>query len=202
MAPGGSVRRSMRDERVAVPASWLLTLVALVVAVESLVELDLVVGLYAGSVAAVALLPVVDARDATAVAPWEALAVAALPVLGWALDVGVLQSRPAVHLAAAGFAILMATELQIYTPVRMSDGFATVFVVIATLANAGVWAVLQWFSDFLFGTRFLGSHDAVMWGFVAAGGAGIVGGLLFTGYFRHLMDGGYLEHRRAERRSP
>jgi hypothetical protein len=191
----------MRDERVAVPASWLLTLVALVVAVESLVELDLVVGLYAGSVAAVAVLPVVDARLVSAVAPWEALAVAALPVIGWALDVGVLQSRPAIHLAVAGFAILMATELQIYTTVRMSDGFATAFVVIATLANAGVWAVLQWFADFLFATRFLGSHDDVMWGFVAAGVAGAVGGLLFTAYFRYLMDVGYRERRRDGRRS-
>lgn len=181
------VRAVARSDRVGIPAVWTLTLLLLLVAAESAAGLDVTVALYAGSVATVAFLPVVAARDPRQVVAWEALALATLPVLGRLLHVGVLASRPAVHLAVAGFAILIVAQIESYTAVRMSDGFATVVVVVATLANAAVWTLAQWASDFVLGTAFLGTHDAVMWGFVAAAAAGTAGGVLFTTYFRHVM---------------
>ena len=65
------------------------------------------------------------------------------------------------------------------------------FVVITTMAAAGLWAVGQWLSDLYLGTGFLlgrGTEEeveaALMWDFVAATVAGLAAGVLFEFYFR------------------
>jgi len=73
----------------------------------------------------------------------------------------------------------------------MSHRFAVVFVVVTTMAAAGIWAVVRWLSDVLVGTRFLYDgrpehviEEALMWDFVAATVAGVFAGVLFEYYFR------------------
>jgi hypothetical protein len=90
-------------------------------------------------------------------------------------------------------ALMLAVQLDLFTPVRMNDRFAVLFVVVATTAAAGIWALSQWLSDIYLGTGFLlGRGDphavetALMWDFVAATIAGVVSGVLFEFYFRRL----------------
>jgi uncharacterized membrane protein YbjE (DUF340 family) len=91
----------------------------------------------------------------------------------------------------ASVALIIAVELDVFTPVRMNQGFAVFFVTIATMAAAGIWAVFRYASDLLLSTHFLldGRPEtvverALMLDFVAATLAGIVAGLLFEFYFR------------------
>ncbi len=99
--------------------------------------------------------------------------------------------RVSTYLAVAAIALIVAVELDVFTPVRMNHSFAVFFVVIATMAAAGVWAVVQWLSDLYLGTRLLlnGRPEHVveaglMWDFVAATVAGIGAGVVFAYYVR------------------
>ncbi|MDY6764133.1 MAG: hypothetical protein SV377_00335, partial [Halobacteria archaeon] len=91
------------------------------------------------------------------------------------------------YLSVAAVALIIAVELHMFTHVRMNDGFAVLFVVVGTMATSGIWAVVRWLSDLYLGTTFLEDHDIVMWSFVAATAAGILGGIVFTFYFRRFV---------------
>jgi hypothetical protein len=166
---------------------------------------------FAVVVAAIAVVPAVAFRDSTAMVPWEVLFIAALPLFGRLLVVGetvgemTFTGRVTTYIAVAAVALILAVELDVFTPVRMNYTFAQVFVVITTMAAAGVWAVLRWLSDVLIGTSFLydGRPESVieemlMWDFVAATVAGVVAGLVFEYYFRRRAR---LEARLPERES-
>lgn len=160
--------------------------------------------LWAGFVTTLAVLAVVPAvvyRSAWAMLPWEVLALASLPVLGRVLVVGetlfgvVLTGRVVTYLAVAAVALIVAVELDVFTPVRMNYSFAVLFVVVTTMATAGVWAVVQWLSDVYLGTGFVltGDPEAVvertlMLDFVAATVAGLLAGVVFELYFRRYAD--------------
>jgi hypothetical protein len=118
--------------------------------------------------------------------------VATLPVAGRTFLVGArvgdftLTGRVTTYLAVAAVALIIAVELDVFTPVRMNEAFALLFVVVATVAAAGFWAVGQWVSDLFLGTSLLldGRPESVietelMWDFVAATVAGLLAGILF-----------------------
>lgn len=151
---------------------------------------------------AVAIVPPVAFRSATAMLPWEVLGLASLPAIGRTLIVGetvggiTFSGRVTTYLAVATVALIVAVELNLFTPVRMTHSFAVFFVTIATMAAAGVWAVVRYFSDTLLGTMQMlngrpehAIETALMWDFVAATVAGILAGLLFEYYFRRRNTG-------------
>jgi hypothetical protein len=109
---------------------------------------------------------------------------AALPILGRALATLVFTSRAATYLSVAALALIVAVELHVFTPVEMTHWFAVLFVVVATIATAGVWAVVQWLSDVYLGTAFINSANRLMWDFVAATIVGGMAGIVFEWYFR------------------
>ena len=148
-----------------------------------------------------AVAPAAAFRKPDAMLPWEVLALASVPSLGRLLVAGqtvggvTLTGRITSYVAVAAAALILAVELDVFTPVRMSDSFAVVFVAIATVATAGLWAEVRWLSDSLFGTAFLLDgrpehviEEALMWDFVAATVAGVVAGVLFELYFRRYAD--------------
>lgn len=156
--------------------------------------------LWAGFALAVVLVMIVPAlafRNPEAMLPVEVLALAAMPVVIRALVAGetvggrTLTGRVSTYLAVAAIALVIAVELDLFTPVRMTESFAVVFVAVTTTATAGVWALLQWTLDVTFGTAFMldGRPEAVieralMLDFLAATLAGVAAGLIFSLYFR------------------
>lgn len=182
---GSKLDGVIQDRRLNAGVSWVLIVFLLVSVVDSFLD-DPVWGVFSLLVLAVVLFPAVRYMDAGVMVPWEVTVIASLPVLLGSL--GARVPEPATHVSVAGLALVIAVELHVFTAVRMTDVFAVVFVVIATTANAGFWALLQWLSDVYLGTAFLGSEEALMTGFVYASTAGLVAGAVFTLYFRRLVD--------------
>ncbi len=188
METGGRMDRTAIDALVGnesrnAAVAWVLVGFVAAVAVGSLLVGDLLWAGFAGAVAAVAILPAVGFRSRRALPPWEVLALAALPLVGRTFGSGNV-SEFATYPSVAAIALLVAVELQVFTPVRMSPGFAVVFVVIATMATAGAWAVVRWVADLYLATGFLESEEALMWEFVASMVAGVFAGIVFERYFR------------------
>jgi len=66
----------------------------------------------------------------------------------------------------------------------MTRTFAVAFVVVTTMATAGVWAVVRWLADIYLGTGFDLDERALMLEFVASTVVGGGGGGVFEYYFR------------------
>ncbi|GAB7094820.1 hypothetical protein JCM30237_19730 [Halolamina litorea] len=179
--------------------AWAILLFLLGTAGVELLTGDVVWAGFVLAVVVLAALPAAMHRDRLAMLPWELLALAALPVAtrvfvaGQTIGELTLTGRVTTYLAVAAVALVVAVLLDRFTPVRMNDAFAVVFVVITTTAAAGIWAVAQWLSDIYLGTGFLDrphAEEALMWDFVAATLAGVLSAVLFTYYFRRRNGSG------------
>ncbi len=134
---------------------------------------------------ALALIPVGAYHRPTTMVPWEALCFVAIPLLSVPFG-SILPLSVATFLTVAGLALVLAVELDAFTEVELSPWFAVLFVVITTMAIAGLWAVVQWVAD-----RTLDMHDlhglqSLMWSLLAATLAGLAAGIVFATYFRHI----------------
>jgi hypothetical protein len=58
------------------------------------------------------------------------------------------------------------------------------FVVLATMAAAGVWAVVRYLADLTLGTGFIESEHALVVEFVASTVVGVLAGALYVVYVR------------------
>jgi hypothetical protein len=177
--------RLVESERANALLAWTFITFVAAVAVVSLVRGSLLWAVFAAGIVVLSVLPAVAVRSPRAMVPWEVLALAALPTLARAFAPPVAEI--ATYLAVAALALIVAVELHLFTTVEMSYRFAVAFVVIATLATAGAWAVVRWIADLYLGTGFLASEDALMWEFVASTIAGIGAGLFFEGYVRRRL---------------
>lgn len=175
--------RIIESERLNAALAWALIAFVVIVALASLVRGNLLWAGFAASIAVLALLPPAVFRTPRAMLPWEILALAAVPVIGRAFAPSVV-SDLATYLSVAALALVVAVELDLFTPVEMSYRFAVFFVVITTMATAGAWAVVRWIADIYLGTGFIAAENALMWEFVASTIAGVGAGLVFEGYVR------------------
>ena len=182
----------LRRQRSNAILSWLL-IALLGIAIVTSVWRDLLWwGAFALAVALLAMLPTIRMRNWQAMLPWEVTALAALPVLGRSFATLPVTGQVATYLSVAAIALVVAVELHLFTPVRMTDGFAIGFVIVTTLSMAGIWAVARWSVDILLGTTLLLTEGvpeseiehALMIEFVASTVAGVVGGLVFAYYVR------------------
>ena len=119
-----------------------------------------------------------------------------VPVVGRAIATLELTSTVATYLSIAALALILAVDLDMFTSVEMNLTFAVLFVVVATLAAAGLWALVRYGSDLVLGTELLlvpgpdgvvdeeAIEEELMWEFVASGVAGLFAGLFFEGYVR------------------
>lgn len=158
-------------------------------ALRAAVGWDLVWGGFASAVLLLAVLPAFRFGSSRVMLPWEAIALASLPLLGRFLGAQSLQHPIAVYGAIAAIALMVAAELVLFTPVRMTPRFAVAFVALTTIASAGVLAVAQWLVERFVGWGVLPGERTVMLGFVAATGTGLAAGLLFDMYFRRSGGG-------------
>lgn len=186
------LERVVEDHRVNAGLSWLLVGFVLVVAAENLWRGEVLWAGFAGTVAALAVLPAIRLRSPVAMLPWEVLALAAAPLLGRTFATLPVTGRLAQYLSVAALALVVAVELHTFTRVQMTDRFAVLFVVVVTMAAAGVWAVVRWLSDGYLGTTLLlvpGVPEAaverrLMFEFVWSTLAGALAGVVFELYFR------------------
>ncbi|MFB6074773.1 MAG: hypothetical protein ABEJ89_07155 [Haloarculaceae archaeon] len=185
------LERLLRSARVNALLGWVLVAFSGLAAVTSLARGDPLWAGFAAVVVVLALLPPLSARNRRAMLPWEVLALAAFPLFGRSIASFPPAGEVATYLSVAAIALIVAVELHLFTDVRMSDGFAVLFVVVTTLATAGLWAVVRWLIDLGLGTGFLldGRPEAViehalMLEFVASTVAGVVAGLVFALYVR------------------
>ena len=189
-AMSNDVTDLLRDQRITAVLAWLVVASILSVAAGSLLGGELVWALFTGALAVLAVFPPVVYRSVDAMLPWEILLLAALPVVGRLFATVPVTGNLATYLSVAAVALIVAVELQLFTAVKMTPRFAVVFVGVATMATAGVWAVVRWAADLTLGTALildpaLSEHaieEAVMWEFVASTVAGIGAGLLFALY--------------------
>jgi hypothetical protein len=184
----------VKDERLNAILAWLLVGFVALVAVGNVAISELLWAGFALAVAALAVVPAVRFRTPWAMLPWEVLALAAFPLVGrtFTLVAGVGTGALATYLAVAAVALIVTVHLHVFTPVDMNAAFAVFFVVVATMAAAGVWAVVRFALDTLLGTTFLlkpGLEESVvernlMFEFVYSTIAGVGAGLVFDQYFR------------------
>ncbi|QLH83480.1 hypothetical protein [Halosimplex pelagicum] len=189
----------LTDTRVNAGVGWALVGVFGLVTVESALGGDFLWAAFAAIVGLVVALPALVRANPRAMAPAEVVLLAGLPVVGRAVATVQVTSTVAVYLSIAAFALLVAVNLHLFTPVEMSIGFAVLFVVVTTLAAAGLWALARWGSDVHLGTTLLldpgpdgvlsdADFDQIehelMVEFVASGIAGLVAGLVFQVYVR------------------
>jgi len=180
---------------------WVFVLFLALIGLESVLDRDWVWVLVAFSVVGLSVLPPLFFRRPAVMLPWELLALVTLPLLGRGIFGG-LVADTAGYLGVAAVALVLAVDLDVFTPVRMTTWFAVVFVVLTTMAAAGVWAVLRWVSDITLGTTLVYPEsppvppavesvalEALMWDFVAATLGGVLAGLLFALYFRRIARG-------------
>lgn len=174
--------------------AWILVAFVVVVAVANLVTGELLWAGFAATVAVLAVFPPVQFRTPRAMLPWEVLLLAILPLLGRTFSTVPVTSALFTYLSVAAIALIIAVELHVFTPVKMNQAFAVSFVVVATLAAAGIWAVARFALDATLGTAFLLDpalteaeieHD-LMLEFVYSTAAGVLGGIVFEWYFRRL----------------
>jgi len=179
-------------------AAWALVGLFALTVVEGLATGDYLWSAFAAVVGFVVATPAVAYRDPWAMPPWEIVLVAGLPVVGRAVATFSLTSDVATYLSIAAFALLVAVDLHLFTAVKMSVGFAVLFVVVTTVAAAGVWAVARWGADVWLGTELLYEpgltedeiEHKLMLEFVGSSVAGLVAGLLFEGYVRRRTSPG------------
>lgn len=196
-----SVDELLADQRTNALAGWLFVVVLGFVAVESFVVGDIQWGIFVAGVLVPCLLVPAAFRDPSIMLPWEVIALATLPVVGRAFATFDPASEFMLYVSVAALALVVAVELNLFTTVRMTVGFAITFVVFATLAAAGVWALVRWALDLALGTNTLlvpgetdeAIHDELMLEFVYSALAGLGAGVVFEGYFRrrrrqHLPD--------------
>ncbi len=192
MSQGGRLASVIENERINTAVAWVVIAFLVGVVAASLVEGDFLWAGFAVIVASLALAPMVAYRQPTLMLPWEVLVLAVLPLIGRTFATVPLTSQLATYLAVAAVALIIAVELHLFTTVLMTPGFAVLFVVIATMATAGVWAIVRWVLDVAIGTQFLlvpGVDEVVierqlMWEFVYSTVAGLAAGIIFEGYFR------------------
>ncbi|WP_276254199.1 hypothetical protein [Halomontanus rarus] len=176
------VRSLIENERVNAALAWLVACSIVVAAVATVLRGSFLWATLATVIVALALVPPIVRRDALVMAPWEVLTVAAIPI--WVRLYGTLPI--AGFLTVSAIALLVTVELDAFTPIEMSPRFSVAFVVLATMAVAGLWVIAQWVSDVVLATSFLTTKDELMWDLVYATAFGGLAAVLFVVYFhRH-----------------
>jgi len=177
---------ALEDDRVNAVLTWVVLLAVLFVAVEQTVGGDYLWAVLAASIVAIAVVPAFFTRDPTATPPWEAAALAALPLLLHRFDAF---GATVAYVSTAALALFVAVELDAFTDVEMTTGFAVLFVVVVTMGTAGLWTIARFVSDQYLGTSLLTNQTALMWDIVVASGIGVLAGGVFELYFRRVRRG-------------
>ena len=170
--------------------SWLLLALAAAAWVGGLVSVGPLWSVFALVIVVLGLIPPVVYRSRYVMLPWEVLAMATLPLIGIAIDAPRLSGPLVTYLAIAAIGLVVVVELDSFTSIRMSPGFAIVLVVAATMAAAAAWALLEWYAAVLLERSYDTTNDDLMIEFLYAALAGFGAGVTFRIYFRRHVSAG------------
>ena len=176
----------VRESTVNAAIVWLLAAVLVGVTALAVYQGILATAILVSIAGIVAIVPPVVHRSWKVTVPWPLLLVVSLPLFFSAAR-PTLFSVFVIGISVAALAMLLSVVLQMVTPVRMTPGFAVVFVIIVTLATAGFWAVGSAISARYLGTAFVETNDELMVIFTVATLAGLVAGGTFRWYFRRQL---------------
>lgn len=167
--------------------SWLLLGVAALAGVGGVIVTGPLWSVFAVVVVLLGLVPPVAYRSRYVMLPWEVFGMAVLPLLGIALGAGRLSGPIVAYLAIAAVGLVIVVELDSFTAIRMSPGFAIVLVVASTMAASALWAMLEWYAALLIGRSFGLTNDELMIEFIYATLSGFAAGVIFRAYFRRYV---------------
>jgi hypothetical protein len=165
-------------------ASWLIVAVLVLAAVASVAVGEPVWAVFVAGGLVIVLLPAAVRRDPSVMPPWEVLVFVALPIASQFLDLPDVLADLTSYLALLAVGVLVVVELHVFSPVEMTPRFAVGFVVLVTMASAGVWAILQYASDVYFHTSLVRNKTTLMWDLVLATAISLVASPVFAIYFR------------------
>lgn len=176
----------VRDRRVNAVVAWVFTVAMALGAVGYLLDGLFVDMVLAAATAAVALVPPLVYRSWKRTVPWLMLFVATIPVGVGAFGPSFVDDVVS-GVGIATLALLAVAALQLTTDLRMTPNVAVGFVVVATLAFTGFWAVGSAASAQFLGTPFLETNDELMFVFTAALLASLLAGGVFRWSFRRAL---------------
>jgi hypothetical protein len=139
----------------------------------------------------VVVAPPVVTGDWASLVPWPLPAMAAGAAV--VQSVG-LYPELAGYVAVASLALVAVVELDVFSSVEMSRRFTVVFAAMTTMAVQAWWTVVQFVSDWWFGTEFLRSQTELQWDIVAVTVVAIVVGGFFVWYFERIDHVGAREY--------
>ncbi|QWC18559.1 hypothetical protein [Halorubrum sp. 2020YC2] len=186
----------LRDTRINAAIAWVIVGALVIVAISAFLELLFTRMALAVVAAFVAVTPALVERTWTRTVPWPLLLISAIPLSIGALGVSFFVDVVA-GLSIAALGMLVVVAFQSTGSVRMTPNFAVFFVVFATLATAGLWAILAAGSAYYFDTAFIETNDELMMIFNAAALAAFVAGGVFRLYFQRQLKAN-LDHAGVE----
>lgn len=186
--PGSTLQGLLADGRRNAVAAWLLVALAAAVWVSELVVAGVLWSTFALVVVILAVLPPIAYRSRYVMLPWEVLALATLPLIGLVIGAARFSSPLFAYLALAAVGLVIAVELDAFTSIRMSSGFAIVLVVAGTMAAAAIWELLQWYVAVLLERPYETTNDELMIEFAYSTLAGGAAGVIFRWYFRERVS--------------
>ena len=172
-----------RDTRINMYLAWVITALIVSALFESILDFDILWIAFTATMTVLIALPVYRFRDIKLMPPWEVLGLAAIPVIVRTLEISILSNQVATYFAMAALALIIAVELQVFTSVEFNHAFSILFTVTATLAVAGLWAIMRYNLDIHTGTAFLTTNEELMYEFINATAAGLLAGIIFDIYF-------------------
>ncbi|MXR50056.1 hypothetical protein GRX03_00330 [Halovenus sp. WSH3] len=168
--------------------SWALLGIAALSGVGGVIVTGPLWSVFAVVIVLLGLLPPIAYRSRYVMLPWEVLAMATLPLVGIAVGTQRLSSPLIAYLAIAAVGLVIVVELDSFTSIRMSPGFAIVLVVASTMAASALWAMLEWYAAIALDRPFNLTNDELMIEFLYAALAGFAAGVTFRTYFRRYVS--------------
>lgn len=179
--------RLIREKQVNAAIGWTLIGTMALGAAESFLTNAILWGLFSLTVVAVAALPALADRDWTAMVPWLLVLVATIAVIVGAVG---FYSEAAGYVVTVSLALIIVVELEVFTPVELSQWFAVSFAVMTTLAIQSLWIVAQFCSDLWLGTEFLSTQTELQRDIVIVTVVGLAVGGFFYWYFTRFEPAG------------
>lgn len=180
----GRLDAVIRDNRINSAIAWVIVATLVLAAAVSVRIGEPVWAVFVAGCVGIIVLPAWVRRDPSVLPPWEILVFVTLPIASQFLPLSDALADLTTFLAVLAVSVLVVVELHVFSPVEMTPRFAVVFVVLVTMATAGVWTIVQHAADVFLGTSTIQGKTALMWDLVFATAISLIAIPVLAIYFR------------------